>query len=79
MFTIEFLPDHTLVTSLDEDDMCEDVQMILTEESVYLVQYDQQLQETQTLLISYQQLLDLLASINRTEGAYYIERTDNAS
>lgn len=79
MFTIEFLPDHTLVTSLDEDDMCEDVQMILTEESVYLVQYDQQLQETQTLLISYQQLLDLLASINRTEGAYYIEREDNAS
>ena len=74
MFTIEFLPDHTLVTSLDEDDMCEDVQMILTEESVYLVQYDQQLQETQTLLISYQQLLDLLASINRTEGSYYIER-----
>ena len=79
MFTIEFLPDHTLVTSLDEDDMCEDVQMVLTEESVYLIQYDQQLQETQTLLISYQQLLDLLASINRTEGAYYIERTDNAS
>ena len=79
MFTIEFLSDHTLVTSLDEDDMCEDVQMVLTEESVYLVQYDQQLQETQTLLISYPQLLDLLASINRTEGAYYIERTDNAS
>jgi hypothetical protein len=79
MFTIEFLPDHTLVTSLDEDDMCEDVQMVLTEESVYLIQYDQQLQETQTLLISYQQLLDLLASVNRTEGAYYIERTDNAS
>ena len=74
MFTIEFLPDHTLVTSLDEDDMCEDVQMVLTEESVYLIQYDQQLQETQTLLISYQQLLDLLASINRTEGSYYIER-----
>ena len=74
MFTIEFLSDHTLVTSLDEDDMCEDVQMVLTEESVYLIQYDQQLQETQTLLISYQQLLDLLASINRTEGSYYIER-----
>jgi len=73
------LPDHTLVTSLDEDDMCEDVQMVLTEESVYLVQYDHQLQETQTLLISYQQLLDLFASINRTEGSYYIERIDNAS
>lgn len=74
MFTIEFLPDHTLVTSLDEEDMCEDVQMILTEESVYLIQYDEQLQETQTLLISYQQLIDLFASIDRSEGSYYIER-----
>ena len=74
MFTIEFMPDHTLVTSLDEEDMCEDIQMVLTEESVYLLQHDQELQETQTLLISYQQLLDLLASINRTEGSYYIER-----
>jgi hypothetical protein len=74
MFTIEFLPDHTLVTSLDEEDMCEDVQMVLTEESVYLVQYDDMLQETQTILISYQQVLDLFASLDRTEGTYYIER-----
>jgi hypothetical protein len=74
MFTIEFLPDHTLVTSLDEEDMCEDIQMVLTEESVYLVQHDDTLQETQTLLISYQQLLDLFASLDRPEGTYYIER-----
>ena len=79
MFTIEFLPDHTLVTSLDEEDMCEDVQMVLTEENVYLVQYDQELQETQTLLISFQQLLDLFASLDRTEGLYYVRRKDNAS
>lgn len=79
MFTIEFLPDHTLVTSLDEEDMCEDVQMVLTEENVYLVQYDHELQETQTLLISFQQLLDLFASLDRTEGLYCIKRKDNAS
>ena len=74
MFTIEFLPDHTLVTSLDEEDMCEDIQMVLTEESVYLVQYDEMLQETQTILISFQQLKDLFASLYETEGTYYIER-----
>ena len=74
MFTIEFLRDHTLVTSLDEEDMCEDVQMVLTEESVYLVQHDDMLQETQTILVSYQQLLDLFASLDRSEGSYYIER-----
>jgi hypothetical protein len=74
MFTIEFLPDHTLVTSLDEEDMCEDVQMGITEESVYFMQYDESLQETQTILISYQQLLDLFASLDRSQGTYYIER-----
>jgi hypothetical protein len=74
MFTIEFQPDHTLVTSLDEEDMCEDVQMVITEESVYFVQYDESLQETQTILISYQQLLDLFASLDRSQGTYYIER-----
>ncbi len=74
MFTIEFLPDHTLVTSLDEEDMCEDVQMVITEESVYFMQYDESLQETQTILISYQQLLDLFASLDRSQGTYYIER-----
>jgi hypothetical protein len=74
MFTIEFFPDHTLVTSLDEEDMCEDVQMVLTEESVYLVQYDPQLQETQTPLVSFQQIMDLFASLERSEGSYYIKR-----
>jgi hypothetical protein len=74
MFTIEFQFDHTLVTSLDEEDMCEDIQMVLTEESVYLVQHDEALQETQTLLISYQQLLDLFAALHKSEGSFYIER-----
>lgn len=74
MFTIEFQPDHTVVTSLDEDDMCEDIQMVLTEENIYLVQHDYTLQETQTILISFQQLLDLFASLDRAEGSYYIER-----
>lgn len=74
MFTIEFQPDHTVVTSLDEEDMCEDIQMVLTEESVYLVQHDYELRETLTILISFQQLLDLFASLDQTEGSYYIER-----
>jgi hypothetical protein len=48
--------------------------MVLTDESVYLVQYDDMLQETQTILISFQQLKDLFASLYETEGTYYIER-----
>jgi hypothetical protein len=48
--------------------------MVLTEESVYLVQHDYELRETLTILISFQQLLDLFASLDRSEGSYYVER-----
>ena len=73
MFTVEHHFDHTLVTSLDERDEFEDIQVILTEDVVYILQYDEIMQETMSVFLSYQQLKDILASINRPEGAYYIE------
>lgn len=74
MFTIEFLPTHTLITTLDEEDMCEDLQVVMTDETVYLMQHDDILQESSIIMISYQQLLDIVASLNNTEGCYYVER-----
>lgn len=73
MFTIEFLPDHTLVTVLDESDEFEDVQVVVAEEAVYLLQHDDVMQDTQSVFLSYQQLRDICASLNLTEGAYYLE------
>jgi hypothetical protein len=74
MFTVEFLQDRTVVTSLDEADTCEDVQLVITDECVLLLQYEELMGGEQTILISYQQLLDLFNSLNQTEGSYYTER-----
>jgi hypothetical protein len=78
MFTVEFESDASVITSLDETDRCEDVQMILTDESiVYLRQFEEGIEEHQLITITYQQLLDLYASLKSKEGAYYVKHKGN--
>lgn len=73
MFTVEFEPDASVITSLDESDRCEDVQMIITDDGiVFLRQYEEGLDGPQLISITYQQLLDLVASLQSSEGAYLL-------
>jgi hypothetical protein len=72
MFTVEFESDSTVITTLDQNDKYEDVELILGDDgSVYLRQYEEALNEYQVIYMSYQQLLDIFASMQQTEGAYY--------
>jgi|TARA_R100000544_G_C2179453_1_gene36163 hypothetical protein len=72
MYTVEFEKDASIVTSLDETDRFEDVEMVIGEDdTVYLRQFEPNLNEHQIIYISYQQLLDLVTSLNSTEGAFY--------
>jgi hypothetical protein len=72
MFTVEFEKDSTVITTLDQQDKYEDVEVILADDgSVYMRQYEETLDEYQVLYMSYQQLLDIFASMQQTEGAYY--------
>ena len=72
MYTVEFEKDASIVTSLDETDKFEDVEMVIGEDdTVYLRQFEANLNEHQIIYISYQQLLDLVTSLNSTEGAFY--------
>lgn len=72
MFTVEFEKDSTVITTLDQRDKYEDVEVILADDgSVYMRQYEETLDEYQVLYMSYQQLLDIFASMQQTEGAYY--------
>jgi len=41
------------------------------DDTVYLRQFEPNLNEHQIIYISYQQLLDLFTSLNSTEGAFY--------
>lgn len=74
MFTVEFESDATVITTLDQSDKFEDVEVILGDEGdVYLRQYVEEMGEYQVIYMSYQQLLDIFTSMNRTEGAYLVE------
>lgn len=74
MFTVEFEPDASIITSIDETDTYHDVEMIIGDDaSVYIRQFVDELDEYSVVFISYQQLLDLMASLRQTEGAYYLK------
>jgi len=74
MFTVEFDHDITVVTSIDEQDAYEDLEVVLaTEGAVYLRQYDESYRSYQLIVISYQQLLDVATSLNQTEGMFKLE------
>jgi len=76
MFTVEFESDAAVITTLDESDAFDDVQVVIgDDDTVYMRQYSEELEEHQLLYMSYQQFLDIVAALNKTKGMYYVERT----
>ena len=74
MYTVEFESDASIVTTLDDNDAYSDVEMILADNgSIYIRQFDEDLEEYQMLYMSYQQWLDLMAAYQSPEGAYRLE------
>ena len=74
MFTVEFEPDASVITSLDETGEMEDVEVIISEdEVVFMRQWQEELGKYEMLVLSYQQLLDITASLQTTEGLHKIE------
>ena len=74
MYTVEFEHDITIVTSIDEEAEHEDLELVLDGEGiVYMRQYDDSLRSYQLVVISYQQLLDVITSLNQTEGMFMLE------
>jgi hypothetical protein len=80
MFTVEFEYDASVITSLDETDTCEDIQLVLGNDGiVFLRQFEEGLDEHQLITITYAQLLDLFVALQSTEGAYYVKRETNSN
>ena len=74
MYTVEFESDAAVITTLDQKDMFEDVELVIGDEGVVCMrQWDDFENGFQLLVMSQQQLLDLMAAYNSTEGAYYIK------
>ena len=74
MYTVEFEHDITIVTSIDEQEEHEDLELVLDGEGiVYMRQYDDSYKSYQLVVVSYQQLLDVITSLNQTEGMFMLE------
>ena len=74
MFTVEFEKDYSVVTSMDEQNNFDDVEMYLENNGVvYLRQYVEDIDTHHVIEISYKQLLDLWSSMRQTEGLFKLE------
>ena len=70
MFTVEFEPDAAVITTLDQKDMFEDVELVIGDGIVTIRQVDEWDDVYQLIMMSEQQLQDILAAYNSPEGAY---------
>ena len=74
MYTVEFSHDTVTIVTLDQEDDFNDVEVTLTEDgTVFISQYDEQWDSTDMILLSYQQLLDIVASMHSTEGMFRLK------
>jgi len=72
MLTIEMDYDSTVIVTLDEEDNFEDVEVVMDEDVVYISQYVEGTDEKQILLMSTQQLMDIVGAMDLPDGAYYL-------
>lgn len=74
MFTVEHESDASIVTTLDNNNMHEDVEVIFGDDGdVYMRQFEPEMNQYQMLIMSAQQWLDLMAAYKSSEGSYYVE------
>jgi hypothetical protein len=80
MFTIEMDADGgtaSVITSLDLSGEHSDVVMYVYDDAVYIKQYDDEWELEQIVIVSHQQLADLMAAIGMTEGVYVRSKGDD--
>mgnify|MGYP000521870468 CR=1 FL=1 len=74
MYTVEFDLAGTTITTLDEQDAYDDVEVYISEDNtVFIRQHIQDVEEVNVIYMSYGQLLDVVAAMNSSEGAYRLE------
>jgi hypothetical protein len=71
MYTVEYEHDAIILTTLDETDSFEDVEVIMGDDmTVYMRQWSDATNQYEMLYMSYQQLVDLFSAMSSTEGMY---------
>jgi hypothetical protein len=74
MYTVEFNHSTTTIISMDDNAEFNDIEMTLADNgSVFLAQYDDDAGSSDMIMISHQQLMDVVASMDSTEGLFRLE------
>jgi hypothetical protein len=74
MYTVEFEPDASIITSIDDGGEYNDIEVIIGDNGgVYLRQFEDLLDEYSVVYISYKQLIEIYAAIHSTDGCYRLE------
>lgn len=73
MFSIENEFDHTIVTIVDNDNKQEDAQVIMSDEYVYIRQYNTKSGRYDVIALSPFMFNEILASMKFTDGVYVTE------
>ena len=73
MFSIENEFDHTIITIVDNDNRQEDAQVIMSDEYVYIRQYNTKSGRYDVIALSPFMFNEILASMKFTDGVYVTE------
>lgn len=73
MFTVETEFDRTVVTVMDETGKQEDLIIVLSENGIFLKQFDEHDQRELMLHVTEKQISDMLLAFNSTEGTFISE------
>lgn len=75
MFTVEMEDTHTVVITMDETDSYEDVEVsIHSDDTVFITQHHPDLDSTEVIYMSYQQLNDIVTAMNMPVGMYLVSK-----
>ena len=71
---VEFIDDDAVITTMSEEDDQEDVQVIIGDNStVFVRQWQEYKNEFDVVVMTFQQLLDIVAAVNSPEGLFKLE------
>lgn len=74
MFTVEHEDNYTKIVVVDDHARHEDIDMFLENDGrVYIRQFDEKNNAHEILIVSYHQLLDLIAALDSPEGMFETE------
>lgn len=71
MFTNEFEFDETVSTIMDDEGQYEDVHLIITDDNVFIRQYDEDMDKYEVIQMSPKMFEELLKALHKPEGMFY--------